>query len=99
MFVVHCTFRPRTHCFSLVAGAEACALLGGCGGNNQPNNQAVQPEGLCEDEDEDHANEEPWLLSVGADASITHNADSKPGRQGAHAHSEACTKVRIARVR
>eukprot|EP00403_Amphidinium_massartii_P020592 CAMPEP_0178402064 /NCGR_PEP_ID=MMETSP0689_2-20121128/16643_1 /TAXON_ID=160604 /ORGANISM="Amphidinium massartii, Strain CS-259" /LENGTH=58 /DNA_ID=CAMNT_0020022941 /DNA_START=47 /DNA_END=220 /DNA_ORIENTATION=+ len=41
----------------LVRRAQAFALLTGASGNHQANDQSVQSQGLCEDQDEDHAHE------------------------------------------
>merc|ERR1712066_134753 len=86
------------HRLVIVSAAEVVALALSSGSHHQADNQAVQTQSLGEDEDEDHANEEAGLLSVGAHASIAHNANGKAGCQGAHADGEAGTEVRIAGV-
>lgn len=40
---------------------------------------AVETEGLTEDENKDHADEDGLLLGVGADTSVTNNTNSETG--------------------
>mmetsp|Transcript_21584 Transcript_21584/g.59021 ORF Transcript_21584/g.59021 Transcript_21584/m.59021 type:complete len:202 (+) Transcript_21584:130-735(+) len=84
---------------SLVVGAaQALALALRGGRDHQPHDEAVQAQRLGKDEDQDHADEEPRLLRVGADAGVAHDADGEAGREGAHADRESSAEVRVARV-
>ena len=38
---------------------------------------AIEAQGLAEDENQNHAHEDCFLLSVGADTCVTHDADSE----------------------
>ena len=51
--------------------------------------EAVEAEDLCEDEDEDHADEEARLLRRPPHAGVAHDADGVAGRQARQAHREA----------
>ena len=51
--------------------------------------EAVEAEDLCEDEDEDHADEEARLLRRPPHAGVAHDADGVAGRQSRQAHREA----------
>lgn len=50
---------------------------------------AIEAEGLTEDEDEDHADEDFLLLSVGADTSVTDDTDSESSCKGRETASQA----------
>jgi len=82
----------------VVRRAQSLALALCRRSDDQADNEAVQTQGLGEDEDEDHADEEPWLLGVGPNASIAHDANGQSCRQGAHAHCQSCAQMRVPRV-
>mmetsp|Transcript_84218 Transcript_84218/g.116371 ORF Transcript_84218/g.116371 Transcript_84218/m.116371 type:complete len:227 (-) Transcript_84218:9-689(-) len=94
----HPTALQRAGHSLVVRAAQALALALRRGGNDQADDEAVQTQSLGEDQYENHADEEPGLLRVRADAGITDDADREAGRQGAHAHGEAGAQVRVARV-
>ena len=58
--------------------------------------EAVEAEDLCEDEDEDHADEEARLLRRPPHAGVAHDADGVAGRQSRQAHSQTGTQVKEA---
>lgn len=66
------------------------------GGENEGNDQAVEPQHLGENQDEDHADEEPRLLGSAPDARVAHDADGKASRQAAQAHAQTGTQVQEA---
>merc|ERR1719379_1176587 len=78
----------------LVRAAETIALVASAGSNNE----AIQTQGLREDEDEDHTNKEPWLLGISSHTCITNNTDGKAGSQRRESDSQASTEVGVARV-
>merc|ERR1719333_1871671 len=85
-------------CLFLPRGAKTCALLSSSGGHDEADDEAVEAQGLCKDEDEDHAHEQAWLLSIGAHACIANDANGESSRKGTQANGEARTQVGIARV-
>merc|ERR1719197_264388 len=93
-----CTSQAGTPAALLEGGAEIRALDAGRRGHDQPHNEPVQSEGLREDEDEDHADEESRLLRVRTHARVADNSDCESSREGRHADSKPCPKVRIPRV-
>jgi hypothetical protein len=48
-------------------------------GQNDGNNHSVESEGLSEDENKNHSDEDLFLLCVSSDSSITNNSNSKSG--------------------
>jgi len=46
-------------------------------GEDDGNDEAIQTEGLTEDENKDHADEDGFLLSVCAHTSVTNNTNSE----------------------
>mmetsp|Transcript_4463 Transcript_4463/g.10595 ORF Transcript_4463/g.10595 Transcript_4463/m.10595 type:complete len:200 (+) Transcript_4463:87-686(+) len=81
-----------------VGRAQTLALALGGRGHDQTDDQSVQAQGLGEDEDQDHADEESGLLGVGADAGVTDDADGEACCQGGHADSQTGTQVGVAGV-
>ncbi|CAE8589382.1 unnamed protein product [Polarella glacialis] len=65
----------------IVWAAQALALALSGGGHHQTDDEAVESQGLGEDEDQDRTDEKPRLLGVRAHASISHNADGQTGCQ------------------
>ena len=55
--------------------------------------EAVQPEHLGEDEDEDHADEEPGLLGRAAHPGVAHDADGVARSEPGQAHGQAGAQV------
>ena len=51
--------------------------------------EAVQTQDLCEDEDQDHADEEPRLLRRPSDAGVAHYPDGVAGCQAGESYREA----------
>ncbi|CAE8617550.1 unnamed protein product [Polarella glacialis] len=78
--------------------AQSLALAFGGGSNHQAHDQAVQAKGLGENKDEDHADEEAWLLGICAHPGVSHDADGQACCQRAHADGKSRTQVRVARV-
>ena len=62
------------------------------------NDHAIEAEGLTEDENEDHADEDFLLLSVGADTSVTDDTDSESSCKGRETASQAWGQVSVARA-
>lgn len=75
----------------------ACVASLFCG-QDEGHDEAVEPQHLGEDQDEDHAHEEPGLLGGAPHAGVAHDADGEPGRQAAQAHAQACAEVQEAPV-
>jgi predicted metal-dependent peptidase len=50
-------------------------------GQNESNNQTVETKSFAENENQNHADEQLGLLTVGAHTSVTDNADSETGSQ------------------
>merc|ERR1712039_534268 len=82
----------------VVGTAQVLALAVSGAGHHEAHDQAVEAQGLGEDEDQDHAHEQARLLRVRADTRVAHNADRETCCQRAHAYGETSTKVRIAGV-
>jgi len=80
-----------------VGSAEAGGVAG-TGGNDETDDKTVQTEGLSEDKNEDHSDEETGLLGVGADTGITDNTDGETGSEGGHTDGKASTEVSEALV-
>ena len=68
---------------------------GGClfRGQDEGHDEAVQPQDLGEDEDQDHAHEQPGLLGRAPHAGVAHDADGESSRQTAEAHAQTGSKV------
>ena len=67
----------------------------GGGGGNVP----VESEDFAEDQDQDHADEDPRLLHVGAHALVTDDADAVAGGEAGQADREAAAEVHEAAMR
>lgn len=67
-------------------------------GQNQSNDKAVQTQSLSENEDQNHADEELGLLAVGANTSITNNANGEASSKGTQTTRQTSGKVSIAVV-
>ena len=48
-----------------------------CGREDDCDDEAEESDGLCENEDKDHAHEKFWLDSVHADSDVAHDTDGK----------------------
>eukprot|EP00444_Apocalathium_aciculiferum_P059724 CAMPEP_0183599652 /NCGR_PEP_ID=MMETSP0371-20130417/179541_1 /TAXON_ID=268820 /ORGANISM="Peridinium aciculiferum, Strain PAER-2" /LENGTH=215 /DNA_ID=CAMNT_0025811721 /DNA_START=140 /DNA_END=788 /DNA_ORIENTATION=- len=81
-----------------IRGAQVLALTLRSGCDHQADDEAVQAQGLGEDEDQDHADEEARLLRIRPHASIANDADGEASGQGGHANSEAGGQMGIAGV-
>ena len=57
---------------------------------------AIETEGLSEDENEDHADEDFLLLSVGADTSVTDDTNGETSCEGGETASQAWGQVSVA---
>lgn len=62
-------------------------------GQNESHNEAVKPQHLSKDQDQNHAYEKPGLLGSASNSGITHNPDGKPGCQPAQSHAQTSTKM------
>lgn len=62
-------------------------------GEDEGNDEAIEPQDLSEDQDEDHAHEEPGLLGCASHACISHNADGKASCQPTQTHTQSSTQV------
>ena len=58
--------------------------------------EAVEAEDLCEDEDEDHADEEARLLRRPPHAGVAHDADGVAGRQSGQTYCQTRTQMQEA---
>lgn len=65
-------------------------------GQDEGHDEAVKPQHLCEDQDQDHAHEKPRLLSGASHSGVAHDADGEAGRQTAQAHTKTGTKMQKA---
>ena len=63
-------------------------------GEDKGDYETVEAEHLGEDEDEDHAHEEPRLLGGATHACVPHNADGEACRQPAQAHAQARAQLK-----
>ena len=61
--------------------------------HEQGDDQAVETEHLCENEDEDHADEEAGLLGCSADAGVADDADGEAGCETGEADREPGTEL------
>eukprot|EP00964_Phaeocystis_antarctica_P147577 scaffold114228_cov48-Phaeocystis_antarctica.AAC.1 len=77
------------------AVAAARALVAG---HDEADDEAVEPEGLSEDEDEHHAHVHLRLHRDGTHARVAHDADGDAGGEAAHAAAQAARQVREAGV-
>ena len=87
----------------LVVGANKViwrdvAALQLVGLEDQGNNQTVKAKGLGKDENQNDTNEELWLTSVGADTSVTNNANSNTGSKTGKATAKSGGERGEARV-
>merc|ERR1711879_748904 len=80
---------------SCVVAAQILALALCCGSNHEAHNEAVEAQGLSENEDQNHAYEEARLLRVCPNACITHDANGEASGQRAHADGQASSEVGI----
>merc|ERR1719162_1635700 len=80
----------------VVRRAKALALTLSSGGHHQANDEAIESESFCENEDQNHADKQAWLLGIGSHAGIADDANRQACCEGAHAHCKACTQVCIA---
>lgn len=62
-------------------------------GENQGDNEPVETQDLSENQDEDHAHEEPGLLSCAPHACVSHNADCEACCQPAQSHAQSGSQV------
>lgn len=62
-------------------------------GEDEGDDEAVESEGLCKNEDEDHDNKEFGLLGGSADARVTNNADTDAGGEAGEADRETGREV------
>merc|ERR1719272_2540266 len=93
LFLLGKTATQLPSSYLVVCGAEAGAFLTCSRSHNKAHNETVQAQGLGEDENKDHANEEPRLLRVCPDACITNNANGKASSKGGEADGEAGAEV------
>ena len=63
------------------------------GGEDERHDEAVQPQDLGEDQDQDHAHEQPGLLGRAPHARVPHDADGEAGGQAAESHAETGPQV------
>ena len=63
-------------------------------GEDEGDDETVEAKHLREDEDEDHAHEEPRLLGGTAHARIPHDADGETRCQPAQAHTQARAQLK-----
>jgi len=68
----------------------ACSLR-----EDNGNDHAIETEGLTEDENKDHADEDSLLLSVGSNTSVTDNTNSETSCEGGETASETRGEVLI----
>lgn len=80
----------------MLSNVVICSLLlhGLLSGEDEGHDQAVEPQHLGEDQDEDHAHEEPRLLGGAPHAGVAHDADGKAGRQATQTHAQASAQVK-----
>ena len=62
-------------------------------GHDEGNDETVQTQSLGENEDEDHSDEKPRLLSGGAHTSVTNNANSHTGGEAGETAGETTSKM------
>lgn len=63
-------------------------------GENKSNNEPIETQNLSKNQDEDHANKKPWLLSCASDACITHDANREACCQPTEAHAQPGSEVK-----
>ena len=69
---------------------SACSLR-----EDDGDDHAVQTEGLTEDKNKDHADEDGLLLSVGSHTSVTYDADSETSCEGGETANETGGEVSV----
>lgn len=62
-------------------------------GQDEGNDEPVETQDLSEDQDEDHAHEEPGLLRRASHTCVAHDADGKAGCQSAEAHTQPGAQI------
>lgn len=72
---------------------RSCSGVALLRGEDEGDDKPVETQDLGEDQDEDHAHEEPRLLSRAPHAGVAHDADGEAGRQPAEAHAESSAEV------
>lgn len=84
--VVQCSSPPRLT-------PPQCMLGDLLGGQDEGDDEAVEPEHLGEDEDKDHADEEAWLLCRPPHSCVSHNADGKTSSQSTQSYAQPRPQV------
>merc|ERR1711918_100123 len=84
--------RPTRHWLS-VHTASLRRAGGILAGHDEGNDETVQTQSLGENEDEDHSDEKPRLLSGGAHTSVTNNANSHTGGEAGETAGETTSKM------
>ena len=81
-----------------VVGVGNVGALQLVGLEDEGNNQTVKAKGLREDKNQNDTNEKLWLTSVGANTSVTNNANSNTGSKAGKATAKSGGKRGEARV-
>lgn len=63
-------------------------------GEDQSHDETVEAQHLREDEDQDHAHEQSWLLGSAPNTSIPHDANGKASSQATQPHTQASTQLK-----
>ncbi|GMS98849.1 hypothetical protein PENTCL1PPCAC_21024, partial [Pristionchus entomophagus] len=61
---------------------------------DERDNHSIESEYLKEDEDEDHADEQSWLLGRSSHSGVPHDADGIAGAQAAQPARQPCSQMR-----
>merc|ERR1711966_183964 len=83
--------RPTRHWLRHTASLRRAG--GVLAGHDEGNDKTVQTQSLGENEDEDHSDEKPRLLSGGAHTSVTNDANSHTGGEAGEAAGETTSKM------
>ena len=62
-------------------------------GKDEGNNQTVQAQHLSENENQDHADVQTWLLSCSSYTGVSNDADGETGSQARQAYTKASAQM------
>jgi len=77
---------------------ECFAVYVGLGVHDEGNDKSVKTQDLSENEDQDHADEQTWLLSGSSYTCITDDTNSETGSKTRETDTKTCTKLHKAGV-
>lgn len=68
-------------------------ILSCSGVHQQSDNQTVQTQDFCENQNQDHTDEQSWLLSSTSDTGVTNDTDGETCSQTGQTDRQTCTQL------